>query len=151
MKHLVSALAVIVVVAAGVPVLAQDSKLAPLVGPYVKVQEMLAADSIQGLGEQSSEISRAALALGPQASGIVAASKTLTGAGSIETARQAFGELTTVLFKYADDNKLSLGPGVRRAYCPMVKKSWAQKDGQIANPYAGKKMLRCGDFTDGKG
>ena len=33
----------------------------------------------------------------------------------------------------------------------MEKKSWAQKDGQIANPYAGKRMLRCGEFTDGKG
>ena len=55
------------------------------------------------------------------------------------------------MFKYADTTKTSLGPGVRRTYCPMEKKSWAQKDGLIANPYAGKRMLRCGEFTDGKG
>lgn len=127
---------------------AQDGKLAGIVGPYLRIQEMLAADSIQGLGEQSSEISRAAAALGPQAGEIVSASKTLTGAGSIATARQAFWGLTTAMFKYADANKVSLGTGVRRTYCPMEKKSWAQKDGQIANPYAGKRMLRCGEFTD---
>lgn len=151
MKHLVSAMVLVLVVLGAGRALAQDSKLAPVVVPYLKVQQMLAADSISGLGEQSSEISRAALALGPQAGEIVSASKTLTGSGSIETARAAFWTLTTALFNYADATKLSLGPGVRRAYCPMEKKSWAQKDGEISNPYAGKKMLRCGDFTDGKG
>ena len=132
------------------PAQAQD-RLSPVMGPYLKIQEMLAADSIAGLGEQSSEISRAALALGPQAAEIVSASKTLTGAGSIATARQAFFALTTAVFKYADATKTPLGKDVRRAYCPMEKKSWAQRDGQIANPYAGKRMLRCGEFTDGKG
>jgi hypothetical protein len=130
-------------------VFAQDT-LAPVIAPYLRVQTMLAADSIAGLGEQSSEISRAAAALGPQGADIVSASKTLAGSGSISTAREAFSVLTAAIFKYADATKTPLGAGVRRTYCPMEKKSWAQKDGPIANPYAGKKMLRCGAFTDGK-
>ena len=39
------------------------------------------------------------------------------------------------------------GKGVRVAYCPMVKKSWLQTGGEIANPYYGSGMLRCGSFT----
>ena len=152
MKRLVPAVAaVVLVLGVGGRARAQDDALAPVVRPYLKVQEMLAADSIFGLGEQSSEISRAALALGPQAGGIVEASKTLTGSGSLETARKGFAGLTSALFSYADARNLSLGPGVRRAYCPMAKKPWAQRDGEIANPFYGKKMLRCGSFTDGKG
>jgi Cu(I)/Ag(I) efflux system membrane fusion protein len=130
---------------------AQDRRLGGLVTPYLEVQQMLAADSIAGLGEKAAEIARAAQALGPQAGAVLSASKTLQGTGSIATAREAFFALTTALFKYADATGSSLGPGVRRAYCPMEKKSWAQRDGQIANPYAGKRMLKCGEFTDGKG
>ena len=132
-------------------VLAQDGKLAPVVEPYLKIQQTLAADSMAGIGEQAAAIARAATALGPQAKDVAAGAKQLQGAGDIGAARDAFYALTTAMFKYADATKTSLGPGVRRTYCPMEKKTWAQKDGQISNPYAGKRMLRCGEFIDGKG
>lgn len=148
MRGVLSAVAAVLLCVA--PGYAQDT-LAPVMGPYLKIQQMLAADSIAALGEHASEVSRAAGALGPKGAEIVSASKTLTGSGSLATARQAFSSLTTAIFKYADATKTPLGPGIRRTYCPMEKKSWAQKDGQIANPYAGKRMLRCGEFTDGKG
>ncbi len=35
---------------------------------------------------------------------------------------------------------------VKKAYCRMVKKFWLQKGDQIANPYYGSSMLRCGEF-----
>jgi hypothetical protein len=37
-------------------------------------------------------------------------------------------------------------PDVKEAYCPMVKKSWLQKDGSIRNPYYGPAMPTCGEF-----
>jgi hypothetical protein len=35
---------------------------------------------------------------------------------------------------------------VKVAYCPMVRKSWLQKDGTISNPYYGSSMQTCGEF-----
>ena len=33
-------------------------------------------------------------------------------------------------------------------YCPMVKASWLQTSEELANPYMGEKMLRCGEVTE---
>ncbi len=120
-----------------------------LVDPYLRIQETLAADKTTGVRDQASAIVAAAAKLGKPAEGIAAAARQLQTAGGLEPTRDAFFALTSALFKYADATKTPLGPSVRRAYCPMEKKSWAQKDGQIANPYAGSRMLRCGEFTDG--
>ena len=148
MKLLTGMLCLLVVSAA--PVLAADA-LAPVVGPYLRVQETLAADSVAGVAEQAAAIAAAAARLGKPADGVTAAAKQLQATTAIGPAREAFYALTTALFAYADANKVALGDAVRRAYCPMEKKSWAQRDGQISNPYAGKKMPRCGEFTDKKG
>lgn len=148
MRAVVALLAVSLVTVA---LQAQDRTLAPVVEPYLKVQQTLAADSTAGVADHATAIARAAGALGPQAKDLVAGARQLQGASDIGSARDAFYALTTAMFKYADATKTSLGPGVRRTYCPMEKKTWAQKDGQIANPYAGRRMLRCGEFIDGKG
>jgi Cu(I)/Ag(I) efflux system membrane fusion protein len=151
MQGVLPALAVMTFVLLPCAVVAQDGKVGAVVTPYLKVQETLAADSTTGIGDQAAAIAKAAASLGPQGAEVVAAAAQLQSAGTLAAAREAFFALTTAMFKYADATKTSLGPGVRRTYCPMEKKSWAQKDGPIANPYAGKRMLRCGEFTDGKG
>jgi Cu(I)/Ag(I) efflux system membrane fusion protein len=132
------------------PAAASQEALAGVVAPYLKVQETLAAEKTAGVRDHATAIVAAASKLGKPGEPLVAAARQLQTAGSLPLARDAFFALTTALFKYADATKTSLGPGVRRAYCPMEKKSWAQKDGQISNPYAGATMPRCGEFTDRK-
>ncbi len=126
------------------------SGLDAVVQPYLQIQETLAADKTAGLRDQATALSSAAARLGKPGEGLVTAARQLQAAGSLTAARDAFFALSNALFAYADATGTSLGPEVRRAYCPMEKKSWAQKDGQIANPYAGSRMLRCGEFTDGR-
>lgn len=132
-----------------VPVAASQD-MAGVVDPYLRVQETLAADKTTGVRDEAGAIVSAAGKLGKPAEGIVSAAKALQVAGSLAASRDAFFALTSALFKYADATGTPLGPDVRRAYCPMEKRSWAQKDGQIANPYGGARMLRCGEFTDGR-
>lgn len=132
-----------------VPALAQQA-LSGVVDPYLRIQETLAADKTAGLREHATSIVSAAGKLGRPGERLVAAARQLQAADGLGPARDAFFALSSALFEYADATKTPLGPQVRRAYCPMEKKSWAQKDGQIANPYAGSRMLRCGEFTDGR-
>lgn len=32
-------------------------------------------------------------------------------------------------------------------YCPMVKRSWLQPEGDVGNPYFGRKMPGCGNVV----
>ena len=135
------------------PALREEASAAAMAGvidPYLRVQAKLAADTIEGVGAEAASVAAASAKLGPQGAPVATAARALQGATTIDAARDAFSNLTTALFAYADSTKTELGPDVRRTYCPMEKKSWAQKNGQIANPYAGKRMLRCGVFTDKK-
>ena len=95
----------------------------------------------------------AARALAQGASGLGADGKALSAAAgkaaaatTLEAARTAFGDLSTALIAYADKSKQPVA-GKIVAYCPMVKKSWVQTDGTIANPYYGKAMATCGSQT----
>jgi hypothetical protein len=55
--------------------------------------------------------------------------------------------ISDALIAYLKDTHAPLATGVRVAYCPMVRKSWVQMDGPLANPYYGSAMLGCGEFT----
>lgn len=121
-----------------------------VIDPYLRVQVKLAADTVDGLAGDATAIVAAAAQFGKDGAALTAAAKHLQAATTIDAAREAFWNVTTALFAYADTTKTDLGPDVRRTFCPMENKSWAQKDGEILNPYAGKKMLHCGVFTDKK-
>ena len=59
-----------------------------------------------------------------------------------KAARAAFGDLSDAVIALAGSGNA----GVKRAYCPMVKKYWLQKNDKIENPYYGSQMYRCGEF-----
>jgi hypothetical protein len=127
-----------------------SAAMAGVVDPYLRVQAKLAADTIEGMTAEATAIATAAAKLGKDGAPVAAAAQQLQAAATIDAAREAFSTVTTALFAYADATKTDLGPDVRRTFCPMENKSWAQKNGEIMNPYAGKKMLHCGVFTDKK-
>jgi Protein of unknown function (DUF3347) len=123
------------------------SEIAPsLVEPYVRVQSALAADKIDGVKADAAAIGAAAGKLGEPAEPIAAAAKRLEEAANLKDARKAFGEVSDALFAYVKTTGATMPAGVKRAYCPMVNKSWLQKGDKIQNPYYGSEMLDCGSF-----
>ena len=133
-----------------------------VVGPYDTIHQALAADSTDGVAgpakELAKELDALAQALTADEAGVSgdelaavkkhvaeasAAATELAGAGTLEAARTAFGDLSEALVAWR--NLSESGPAV--AYCPMVKKHWLEADTEtLENPYYGSSMLRCGSI-----
>jgi uncharacterized membrane protein len=119
---------------------------AAIVDPYLKIQEQLADDRMEGLRQHAGEIATAASALGAPAMKIDTAALQLASATEIGDARTKFATLSEAVDAYMTGLKLTLPEGVKVAVCPMVNKPWLQKGDAIANPYYGKEMLTCGSL-----
>jgi hypothetical protein len=131
------------VVAADTP----KSAAGTLVDLYVPVQEALAGDSVAAVKEQAAKIAAeagAAIKAGGDRTSleaVAAAAKGMTAA-DIETLREQFRPLSMALAKMVEKEAVA-GHGIY--YCPMADAYWVQKSGEVANPYYGKFMLRCGE------
>ena len=75
-----------------------------------------------------------------------AAATRLAKAEDFDAARTALYSLSTPLVRY---RKMVAGELPVVAYCPMVKRSWLQPQGEIGNPYYGQSMPSCGEVVDG--
>jgi hypothetical protein len=117
-----------------------------IVDPYLKIQSALATDRIDEVKANAGTIATAATSLGPAATKIDTAAVKLASAGELTDAREKFGALSDAVVAYMDERHLTAPPGVRKAYCPMVRKPWLQKGDTIANPYYGTSMPTCGEF-----
>jgi hypothetical protein len=100
-----------------------------------------------GVVAQAKALRDAAAALGEPAAAIAAAAGDLAQQTNIGEARTAFGVMSEALVASVNNGAVVLGAGNRVGYCPMVRKSWLQKDGPVANPYYGQKMLTCGELV----
>ena len=114
-----------------------------IAAPYLHIQVTLAGDSVDGVSDAARAIAVAAGKLGDQGAMMAATAEAVAAAGDLKQARAAFGSLSDAVIKYA--NHAGLGD-LKVAFCPMARKSWVQKDGDIANPYYGSEMLTCGAF-----
>jgi len=134
-----------------------DRDMAPILASYLSVQDSLAADSLDGVATSAKTIAEAAGRLDPPhanaarsgryaelPSQIVASAHRLSTAETIESAREAFKELSRPMVTWAS---MAVPAGVSVVYCPMAQASWLQKSGQIRNPYFGSEMLRCGEVV----
>ncbi|MCI0614740.1 DUF3347 domain-containing protein [bacterium] len=65
----------------------------------------------------------------------------LSSSKDLETARKSYEQLSSKL----NTVKKDLGIQADEYYCPMVKKTWLQKESKIVNPYVGKDMASCGE------
>jgi len=117
---------------------------AAVLDPYLKIQEALADDSMEGVKQHAGEIATASSALGAPAMKIDTAALQLASAAEIDDARTKFATLSEAIDNYMTGLHLKAPEGVRVAVCPMVQKPWLQKGEAIANPYYGKEMLTCG-------
>lgn len=71
--------------------------------------------------------------------------------GSLETAREAYRGVSHAMLRAAT---MARGPQTAKTlthfYCPMVHGGggdWMQPGGELANPYWGEEMLRCGELV----
>ncbi|HVT45274.1 MAG TPA: hypothetical protein VMT00_12895 [Thermoanaerobaculia bacterium] len=124
---------VIVLLAASVP-----ASTNPIFVSYEAARQALLEDSLGAVQKAAKEIGGAARSAGQSAiyerAAGLAESKDLAGA------RDAFASLSDELIKYRAAVK---GDRPSVAYCPMLKKSWVQPDGEIGNPYDSS-MRKCG-------
>jgi hypothetical protein len=119
-----------------------------VVEPYLKIDEALASDSLDGVKANAGDVATGASALGAFAVKIDTAALQLASADDIADARTKFGVLSEAIDTYMTTQHLAPPAGIRVAFCPMVKKPWLQKDGAIRNPYYGSQMLTCGSFKN---
>jgi hypothetical protein len=117
-----------------------------IVDPYLKIQTALAQDRVDEVRANAGEIASAATSLGAPAMKIDTAAVQLAAAAGVADAREKFGTLTDAVVTYMDGQHLNAPEGVRKAYCPMARKSWLQKGDTLANPYYGTSMPTCGEF-----
>ena len=117
-----------------------------IVDPYLRIQQALADDSVEGVRQNAGQIATAASALGAPAMKIDMAAVQLASAGEIEDARAKFGTLSEALDTYMTGFKMTLPEGVHSAWCPMVSKPWLQEGTVVDNPYYGSSMLTCGEI-----
>jgi len=132
--------------------------------PYEAIHAALAADTLEGVAANARKIAviarssadsfdagRAGVpedkasqcqALLPE---VVDAANRLARATTLDEAREAFGELSRPMVRWRGMFSGNDKPNV--VFCPMARKPWLQESGEIANPYYGSKMLRCGDIV----
>jgi len=132
--------------------------------PYETIHRALAADSLDGVAGNARAIRdtarNAAAAFSAKTAGVPAekasqcrallpkvetAAARLAGATTLEQARQAFGELSRPMVQWREMSTSTHKPKV--VFCPMAKKPWLQESDQVANPYFGSKMLKCGNIV----
>ncbi|MCB9640480.1 MAG: DUF3347 domain-containing protein [Myxococcales bacterium] len=126
---------------------------AALLKAYEVVRVALAADDLKATQAGAAALAKTAGQEAGHAAGVeqktlqemAAAAGKVAAAKDFDAARLAFGEMSkhTISFVVADKARTS---GVTAYQCPMAKgyKKWVQLDKDMANPYMGKKMLKCG-------
>ena len=134
-----------VLMLAGAAIQGSES-LKAIVSSYLTIQSQLAADKIDGIKAPARSIAAQATAMGESGTDIAKAAGTLENATDIERARDAFSALTDAVMAAGKAQGWKDVEGVRLAFCPMVNRSWLQKEERIQNPYYGKSMLTCGIF-----
>ena len=115
-----------------------------IAAPYLHIQLALVNDSTEGISDAATAIAVEAAKMGDTAKAIATAARAVAGASNLKVTRAAFGPLSDALITYGEE----VGFGdLKVAYCPMARKSWVQKAGDIRNPFYGSEMLTCGNFT----
>lgn len=113
---------------------------------YFKVQTALAGDDFEAAKSAAAALETVSK---PEAE-IAAAAGAVAKAADIKSARKVFEPLSEKMIGFAKTHASAEKP-VFVANCPMVPEdgaSWLQENRQIANPYYGASMLRCGVVTE---
>lgn len=119
-----------------------------IVGSYLQIQTALAADKTAGVKTAAEAIGKEAAKMGAPGEALAKAAQAIGVAKDLKAARDAFGPLSDAVIAAAKADEFKDLPGIKIGYCPMVDKSWLQKDTEVRNPYYGSQMLTCGSLKD---
>jgi protein SCO1/2 len=128
---------------------AASAFLAPIVESYLRIQQALHGDTLDGIKPQAQVIAARAAELGVAFNSIRASAATFDRAGDLASARAAFGALSDAILVYAKEANAPLGDTVTAAYCPMVRRHWLQRGATVQNPFYGSAMSDCGRVVSG--
>ncbi len=110
---------------------------------YVAIQKGLSADRIGAVSEHAPMLARS------DRPAIAKAADDLLKATGVTAARSAFADLSKALIAELEAEKAAGRPAtpVYVFECPMAKPygRWVQKDADLANPYYGAAMPKCGE------
>jgi Cu(I)/Ag(I) efflux system membrane fusion protein len=137
-----------------------DAAMEPILAQYLKIQTALAADSTEGVADAVRRIEDLAAKLDPKKApeehlqhyekipqSLTSACRKLAVARDIGSIREAFHDLSKPVAMWVT---MARPVGKRVMYCPMKKAGWVQEGSEVANPYYGARMLRCG-YEVGRG
>ena len=136
--------------AKNVPVIADGALKQPIksvLDHYLKIQQALADDSINGISANAAAISKAVKAdqVKTLPSEVANDADALVGAKDLATARETFKDLSQSLIKFLSEKKVNTGE-FDEVFCPMQNAYWLQASKDIANPYLGHSMPGCGEI-----
>ena len=113
---------------------------------YIAIQETLAADSMDQVGEHAAKLAEKL-----SDTEAVAAARAIAQTDDIATARRHFETVSNALLAELKEHGSSEGT-FHEAHCPMAfgnrGASWIQADTTVNNPYYGSMMLRCGEIRE---
>lgn len=158
------AVILIVALAAALPAFAgKQTAFQRIADPYETIRLALYHDTLDGVADGARAIEKAATETAAKFSAskagvaadkasdcqallpkIAEASKALASAKDLAAAREAFYGLSKPMVQFRE---MVSGPRPMVVFCPMAKKSWLQPEGEIGNPYYGKKMAHCGTIV----
>ena len=128
------------------PIRAADP-LKAIIESYLQIHSQLISDKTDGVKAAATEIAKQAASMGPSGAAIAKAAAPVGAAADLKATRQAFGPLSdAVIAAAASDPALLKELGLKVAFCPMVNRSWLQKEDKVRNPYYGSAMLECGEI-----
>jgi len=118
---------------------------------YLSIQSALAGDTVQGVAHQAEALMHALHGLagkGITEDQIRRVQAELAGlkSGDLQRARGGFGPISEVMLELARGPGRTIAGelGLSGYHCPMSHANWLQH-GEVANPYFGASMLRCGE------
>ncbi len=136
-----------------------DTAMKPLLDEYLRIQTSLAADSTEGVADAVRKIEGLARKLDPAKAAaehrehyeniperIISACGMFSDPTDISSTREAFQVLSQPVSMWVS---MAKPEGEHVMYCSMKKAGWVQRGSEVANPYYGAAMLRCGTEVGG--
>ncbi len=141
MKSIIVAALFLVLTAATVPSVRASEPLKDIVSSYLEIHARLASDTIDGVAAAAERIAGQAAKLPADGAAIAHAARALKDAKDVKDARDRFSALSDAVIAQAKAEGWKDLSDVKLGYCPMLKRSWLQKEDNVRNPYG---MLTCG-------
>jgi protein SCO1/2 len=119
-------------------------RLSGILDPYLRIQQALRSDSLDGIAGHARTIAAEAAKLGADAEAVQSAAGRFDGAVDLPSMRTAFAGLSDAIITLSREWRTGTGDRVEVAYCPMAGKYWLQEGEEIQNPFYGRAMPACG-------